>query len=333
MRAVLVAIRRLAVVAVILSVLAVPLGALLLFSVSASDGGGNALGELIAFGLGVGLVGLGIAGLILGSALAVLAKRSLAVPAEIRGSRRTVLGVGLVFAGGQLLISIALGGAFSFFVGLSAAFAAAYLVVAVASRRRGDLALSTILAVALLGVGLVPFWGQLSLNDAATRLADRNALLPADMDVAIDAAAAAAPDGWAVAALAAKGTNIGASNSRDVPRMLIARPLRGLVVIDCAGPGVLEVVTMDELSATVVVGSVPCLPEPQVMTFEIPGVTDYARPPAFVERISVDPVPNDGSIDGFNRAVILVALTETPDPDRETLIATFVAAYGAERPR
>jgi hypothetical protein len=49
--------------------------------------------------------------------------------------------------------------------------------------------------------------------------------------------------------------------------------------------------------------------------------------------MSIDPVPNDGSVDGMNRAMILVALAGTPDPDRDVLLATFVAAYGTERPR
>ena len=252
----LVVIRRLALGAVALSALAVPLGTILLVTRS-SGSGGNALGDIIAFGLGLGLVVIGGAALILGSGLAILAKRSIATAAELRGSRRTALAVGLTVAGAQLLISVALGAVFSLFVALSAAFAAGYLVVAAASGRRGDRALAGVLAVALLGVGLVPLWAQVSLNAGAGRLTERAALLPADMSVAIDAAAAAAPDGWAVAELLAKGTNIGSSTSRDLPETLIGRPLRGLVVVDCAGPADLEVVTTDDHEATVVVGVDP----------------------------------------------------------------------------
>ena len=332
MRDVLVAIHRLALGAVVLSALAVPVGATSLAS-RPPAGGGNALGDIIAFGLGIGLVAIGGAALILGSGLAILAKRTSDRPAELRGSRRTALAAGLTVAGAEVLISLALGAMFSLFVGLSAAFAAGYLVVAAASARGTDRVLAGVLGVALLGVGLVPLWWQVSLNDGAGRLTERAALLPADISVAIEAAAAAAPDGWAVAVLVAKGTNLGIPTaSRDLPEPLIGRPLRGLLVVDCAGPADLEVVTMDDVGAQRIVGSIPCRGEPQVMTFAIPGVVDDAMPPAFVSRISVDPVPNDGSIDGINRALILVASIGAPDPDQDALLATFAAAYGPERP-
>ena len=133
--------------------------------------------------------------------------------------------------------------------------------------------------------------------------------------------------------LVAKGTNLGIpSASRDLPEAMIGQPLRGLLVVDCAGPADLEVVTIDELGAQRTVGSIPCHVEPQVMTFAIPGVVGDAMPPAFVSRLGVDPVPNDGSIDGINRALILVASVGVPDPDQEALLATFAAAYGPERP-
>lgn len=90
---------------------------------------------------------------------------------------------------------------------------------------------------------------------------------------------------------------------------------------------------MDDLGTQLVVGSMPCRPEPQLMTFSIPGVVNSGMPPAYVARFSVDPVPNDGSIDGMNRAMILVALSAAPDPDQDALLATFAAAYGPERPR
>ncbi len=333
MRDVLVVIRRLALGAVVVSAFAVPLGAIVLVTRS-SGGGGNALGDLIAYGLGVGLVVIGGAALILGSGLAIFAKRSIAEPVELRGSRRTALAVGLTVAVAQVLISVALGATFSLFVGLSAAFAAAYLVVAAASRPRGVRALAGVLAVALLVVGLVPLWAQVSLNTGAGRLTERAALLPADMSLAIDAAAAVAPDGWAVAVLVATGTNLGIpASSRDLPDALIGQRLRGIVVVDCAGPADLEIATVDDLGAPLVMGSMPCRPEPQVMTFVVPGVTHNVMPPAYVMRMNIDPVPNDGSVDGMNRAMILVASDAAPDPDRDALLAAFAAAYDTERPR
>jgi hypothetical protein len=61
MRDVLVIIRRLAVGAFALSVLAVPLGAILLIISLSPDMGDNELGDAIGFGLGVGLLVLGAA--------------------------------------------------------------------------------------------------------------------------------------------------------------------------------------------------------------------------------------------------------------------------------
>lgn len=159
MRDALIVIRRMALGTVVVSALAVPVGGILLISRS-PGGGDNVLGDIIALGLGLGLVVIGGAALIFGIGLANLAKRSINTPAELRGSRRTALAVGLTVAGAQVLISVALGAMFSLFVGLSAAFAAGYLVVAAASRRCGDRALAGVLAVALLGVGLVPLWGR-----------------------------------------------------------------------------------------------------------------------------------------------------------------------------
>lgn len=42
---------------------------------------------------------------------------------------------------------------------------------------------------------------------------------------------------------------------------------------------------------------------------------DHMMPPVYVVRMYIDPVPNDGSVDGMNRAMILVALAGAPDPD------------------
>src|SRR3990172_3363424 len=118
MRDVIVVIRRLALGALALSALAVPVGAILLIISLSPDLGDNGMGDAIGFGLGVGLLVLGAAGLILSGGLAVLAKRSAAAPVEIHGSRRLVLAAGLTVASGQLVIGIVLGGASLLFVGL-----------------------------------------------------------------------------------------------------------------------------------------------------------------------------------------------------------------------
>lgn len=78
-------IRFLAIGGFVLSVVAVPLGAILLLGTLPSDRGDNGLGDAIAFGLGSGLLVLGTAGLTLGGGLAVLAKRALAAPVETVG--------------------------------------------------------------------------------------------------------------------------------------------------------------------------------------------------------------------------------------------------------
>ena len=332
MRDVLVIIRRLALVGVALSVLALPLGAILLISSAAPDSGNNALGSIIGFGLGVGLIVLGVAGLILGGGLATLAKHAVAAPAEIRGSRRFVLVLGLTVAAAEVLIAAALAGTL-FLVGLSAAFAAGYLVVAVASRRRAELVLAGILALALLGSGMLVVWVQASQTNSLARRMERVALLPVDMSVAVDAAAAAAPDGWAVATLAAKVTDFAPSEQLGyLPAGLIGHPLRGIIVVDCTGSRRLEVVARDG-DVVEGLGSSPCSPEPQVVTIEIPGSTVRTDASAtYVLGIEVDPV-DEGPAGGMDRALLLVALAGTPDPDRDALLATFVAAFGAEKPR
>jgi len=163
MRAALGLIRGLALVGVVLSVLAVPLGGLLLAISLPQDRGDNGLGDVIAVGIGSFLLVLGGAGIVLGGGLALLARRALASPAEIRGSRRTGLVVGLAVAAGEVLISSVLAGAaqmspsaaLSFFVGLLALFAAPFVIVASASRRRTGCVVAGVLAVALLTLGAV----------------------------------------------------------------------------------------------------------------------------------------------------------------------------------
>lgn len=329
---VLAAIRRLALVGVVLSVLALPLGLIPLASALSPDIGDNEMGDTFALAIGLSLLILGVAGLILGSGLAVLAQRVLADPGEIRGPRRIVLATGLTVAGGQVLISIVLGGGWFTYIGLSAAFAAGFLVVGVASRRRAELVVAGVLALALLGSGVFVLRGQASQGDSLARRMERVALLP-EMSVAIHAAAAAAPDGWAVATLAAKVTDFAPSDQLGyLPARLIGPPLRGLIVVDCAGSERLEVVALDG-DTPVVLETIPCSPEPQVATIEVPGFTVHTDASAtYVLGIEVDAV-NEGSGGGMNRAMLLVALTGTPHPDRDALLAAFVAAFGREEPR
>lgn len=171
MRNALSAIRGLALVGVALSLVALPVGAILLAISLPQDRGDNALGDIIATGLGIGLLVLGGAGLILGGVLSVLAKRALAISAEISRTRRRALIAGLAVAGGVVLISSLLAGSsqgspsgsMSFFVGLSALFAAPFVVVAAATMRRVDSVLAGVLAVVLLGLAVAALAAQLIL--------------------------------------------------------------------------------------------------------------------------------------------------------------------------
>jgi hypothetical protein len=122
-----------------------------------------------------------------------------------------------------------------------------------------------------------------------------------------------------------------------LPARLVGQPLRGIIVVDCAGSERLEVVARDRdapaSDASVVLGTTQCRPEPQVVTIEIPIFTLDADPSAtYVLGIAVDPI-NEGPTGGMNRALLLVALTDTPDPDREALVAPYVAAFGTQEPR
>jgi len=108
-------------------------------------------------------------------------------------------------------------------------------------------------------------------------------------------------------------------------------------VVDCAGSERLEVVARDRDApaefAPVVLGTTMCRPEPQVVTIAIPIFTVDAEPSAtYVLGIALHPI-NESPTGGMNRALLLVALTDTPDPDREALVAPFVAAFGTEEPR
>jgi MFS family permease len=339
-RRVLRVIRLLALVGFVLSALLMPLGL-----------GGAALG------LGLGLIFFGIAGVVLGGALAVLATRVLSDHVELRGSRRTLLAASLAVAGVESLLSVVSGGFWlflvglssAFLVGLSSAFAAGFAAAAVTSRKRGESVLARILALSMLALGALVLWGQFTQTDFDARRAARIALLPVSSDLAREDAEAVAPDGWAVPTLkvratysgpflmavrtvlmGAGGTEIGAS--RSLPDRLVGPPLRGIIVVDCAGSEQLEVVARG-FDAPAVLGTSPCRPEPQIVTIAIPdSVMQRDQTSVFLWYIAVDPI-DEGPTGGVNRALLLVALAGTPDPESDALRATFVAAFGTEEPR
>lgn len=162
-------IRRLALIGVGSSFITLPLGLVGTGSVLwLPHEGSEGLAEILTLGLGVLLLILGGAGLVLGGPLAILAKRALAAPAEIKGSRRTRLMAGLVFIGSLVVIGVVLGAlsplgtALDPFHALIAAFAAGFLFVAAASRPRTEMiaagafaGMTFVLGVLLLGVQLL----------------------------------------------------------------------------------------------------------------------------------------------------------------------------------
>ena len=338
MRNVLRFVRGLALAEVALSVLAVPLGVVALRSALSTDVGDNGMGDTFALGAGLTLLVLGVAGIVLGSTLAILATRALPDPVEVSRSRRTVIAAALAVAGFEVPLSAVVGGGWLLNASVIAALAAGFLVIAVTSRRRGEPVLAGVLALALLALGLFPILGQASQNDGGARRAARIALLPAEWQAAVAAATAAAPDNWAVPTLSARVTDYAPSEEGGfLPVRLVGQPLRGIIVVDCAGSERLHVVARDRDApaevAPVVLGTTTCRPEPQVVTIAIPIFTVDADPSAtYVLGIAVDPI-NEGPTGGMNRALLLVALTDTPDPDREALVAPFVAAFGTEEPR
>jgi len=331
-------VRGLAVVEVVLSLVALPLGVVALRSAISTDVGDNGMGDTFALGTGLTLLVVGVAGIVLGSTLAILATRALPDPVEVDRSRRTVLAAALAVAGFEVLLSAVVGGGWLLNASAIAAFAVGFLVVAITSRRRGEPVLAGALAVALLALGVFPLLGQASQNDTGARRAERVALLPVEWQAAVAAATAAAPDRWAVPTLSARVTDYAPSEEGGfLPAGLVGQLLRGIIVVDCAGSERLEVVARDRDApadvAPVVLGTTTCRPEPQVVTIAIPIFTVDSDPSAtYVLGIAVDPV-NEGPTGGMNRALLLVALTDTPDPDREALLAPFVAAFGTEEPR
>ena len=185
-------IRFVAIVGLVLSAPLVPLGL-----------GGAALG------IGLWMTILGIAGVGVGGALAVLATRVRSDPVEIRGSRRALLVAGVAVAVSEVLLSVNVGGDSSFFVRLSVAFAVGFLVIAVTTHHRGDSLLAGLLAVPLLALGGLLLWGGASQAEFDARKAPRAALVPVDLFDVRDAVATAAPDGWHAAALKARVTDRG----------------------------------------------------------------------------------------------------------------------------
>jgi hypothetical protein len=331
-------VHRLALAEVVLSVLAVPLGVVALRSALRPDIGDNGMGDTFALGAGLTLLVLGVAGAVLGSVLAILATRALPDPVEMGRSRQTVLAAALAVAGFEVLLSAVVGGGWLLNASVIAALVAGFLVIAVTSRRRGEPVLAGVLALTLLALGLFPLLGQASQNDDGARRATRVALLPAEWQGALAAAAASAPDSWAVPTLSARVTDYAPSEEGGfLPARLVGQPLRGIIVVDCAGSKQLEVVARHRDApagdAPVVLGTTQCRQEPQVVTIEIPVFTVHTDPSAtYVLGIAVDPI-NEDPTGGMNRALLLVALTGTPDPDREALVAPFVAAFGTEEPR
>jgi hypothetical protein len=331
MRDILRLIRRLALVGVVLSVLALPLSVIPLISALSPDVGDNELGDVIALGIGIALLVFGVAGLILGGGLAVLARRAAADPAEIRGPRRTLLVVGLIIAAALVLMA-ASGGAL-IFVGAAVAFASGFLVVAAASRSRTQSVIAGVLAVVLLGSGSVLVWAQASQGDSLGRRMERVALLPPDRSAAVAAASDAVPDAWAVATLAAKVTEFApVAELGYLPAPLVGPPLRGIMVADCAGAEGLHV-TARSGEVVFELATIPCSPDPQLAAFDIPAFAVRPDPSAsYILGIEVDPV-HEGSAGGMHRAMTPVALEGTPDPDRAMVLATFAAGFGTVAPQ
>lgn len=338
MRDVLHAIRRLALVGVVLAVLALPLAAYALVTASSPDIGDNGMGDTLAFVVGVTFLVLAVAGTLLGGGLAVLAKRAGVDPVEVQGSRRILLAAGLIVVGVLVILSITIGGGSFVFIGLCAVFAVGYLVVGIATRQRAERAIAGLVTISLLGLGAFVLAGQASQDSSLSARAGRVRLLPPDMAAAVTAATDAAPDGWAVASLAGEVTDFAPSaNVGPLPETLIGQPLRGILVVDCAGSERLDIVWRDEMALDGAVparlGAVACDPEPQVVAIEIPGFTEQSFPTVtYVNGIGVDPA-DEGPAGGMTRALVLVALADTPDPDLDALLASFVAAFGSERPR
>lgn len=172
MRDLLVVIRGLALGGFVLSLIVIPIGALLLGASIPTDQGDNALGDVIMTTLGAVLVVVGVVVMIVGGVLAVITKRIQADIVELIGARRIALVIGLGLIAALVVVSsVAAGGAppapaaaLSFLVGLVAVLAAPFMVVASVAGRRGDALIAANLAVALLALGAVILVAQVALS-------------------------------------------------------------------------------------------------------------------------------------------------------------------------
>ncbi len=185
MRDVLRAIRRLALVSVVLAVIALPIAVYALVTALSPDTGDNGMGDTLALVVGVTFLVLAVAGTFLGGGLAVLAKRVGSDPVEARGTRRIILAGGLLVAGGEVLLSVVFAGGSFTLIGLSAGFATGYLVVGIASQHRAERVIAGVVTISLLSLGASVLAGQASQNSSLSARAGRVALLPTDMAAAV----------------------------------------------------------------------------------------------------------------------------------------------------
>lgn len=208
--------------------------------------------------------------------------------------------------------------------------------------------LAGVLALALLALGALIIWGQASQDEFDARRTARIALVPDDLFDVGGAVAAATPEGWHAATLMATVTDRGPV-LMTLRRVLFGgssviwsfqKPadyargsaLRGIIVVDCAGSERLEVVARGFVAPAALATS-PCRPERQVVAIDIPGsVLQREQTAVKVAYVDVTPI-DEGPTGGMNRALLVVARAGTPDPDRDALIATFVAAFGTDDPR
>lgn len=159
MRDLLRALRGLALVAVALSVIALPIAGVLLFTTFVLGVGDDGFGDIIAVGIAIFLLIMGGSGLVLGGGIAVLAKRAIAGQVAVAGPLRGLLIGGLAIAVGELVLAALLasetpqGVGFGLLIGLSAIFGSGYVVVAATSAGRGERIVATAVALALLVLG------------------------------------------------------------------------------------------------------------------------------------------------------------------------------------
>ncbi len=211
-------------------------------------------------------------------------------------------------------------------------------MVAATIRHRGAATVAVVVSFTLLAIGVLPLVGQASMLDSGGRRDARVALLPTDWTAALASAAAAAPDGWSVAALTARVTDYAPSEyAATLPRAMTGPALRGVIVVDCAGSEQLQAAARDPSvptdDAPRILGTVLCESEPGTLSIEFPSTALSAGPSGtYVLGVSLEPV-TEHTTGGMHRAVLFVAVADAPDPERSALVAAFVAAFGSEIPR